>query len=317
MYSTFRTIKEAAMKIIIYLFLVFNLFATDGNDGGNGGSGSDVRLVIVENEVERISDEIFFFFEENQEPRMTFPEINITEFLEIKNQLTIEAAAETLIDKNGVRRTCLNFPTEIKIQCNLDFENLNDLPTAKYILVLHELLGLLGIEESNPNNPRLIQSYSISSRLNRYLSTVSTVKLGLNRSPCDLIEDFQDAEKCLEDYLRINNTNGSLIGHITWRNVRFERIKDDLSHYSPELEITESEFDYYGILKDIEEGGYTYIGINNGQNQRITNIATVSNALLHEMTEYSRGSHVEYIEAIGVYSLGLAEIMVYLLYDGL
>lgn len=92
-------------------------------------------------------------------------------------KLRLEVVEQTLIDRNGITRTCLNFPEAAYIQCNKERLNAlgNDVPT-QYVLVFHELLGLLGVEESSPNE-ELIRSYSISSRLKAYVQKVSTYNL--------------------------------------------------------------------------------------------------------------------------------------------
>lgn len=258
------------MRILTALLLVLNLFASDGNDGGNGGSGEEVTLLQVQSNLNEISGKIFNFFLTQEEAREAFPEINFDEFLALQNEITIIAVNQVLIDKNGMERTCLNFEESKLIQCNLQFADLNSNVPAQFVLLFHEILGVLGIEESSPQNLNLIESYPISSRLNHFISIQREYVLRINSDPCLDVQTYEDAQLCLakmaeEDPNQGHNQNYGFIsdssnGHI--RNVLRS------------LNVEPGNYDFYGIyISPTSEYDYWYVGLTKGNNYQLNRLA--------------------------------------------
>ncbi|MGE3608454.1 MAG: hypothetical protein AB7I27_02610 [Bacteriovoracaceae bacterium] len=168
------------MKQLIFLALLAmasnqNSFAY--NEKGNGGSGEEVEAIVTHQGINEIVTKIGNFFAFNPILQKTFNEFDIQTLVNISKDVKIETSKEELIDKNGISRTCLNFRNENLIKCNEDkFEKISN-PASQFILIFHELLGLLGVEESSPLNEELLSSYKISEKLRPFVKKVSSYDL--------------------------------------------------------------------------------------------------------------------------------------------
>ena len=174
-----KQLKQFMVSTALFAGLVTSLqMAHAGDRAGNGGSGNEVAVVIAQKNISDIAAKIDIFFKKNTEARDEFPEIDFNQLSRVINDVKIVVAEEKLIDKNDQKRTCLNFPEELLIQCNLKEYSLieKDVP-SQFVLVLHELLGLLEVEESSPMNEELSDSYRISQRLKKYVTKVDSYDL--------------------------------------------------------------------------------------------------------------------------------------------
>ena len=158
-----------ALTILLAATLSPKLFAQDRI--GNGGDGGEVELLTQKIQLEATAGKIFQFFSENSELEEVFPEFSREDILALQGKVKFEVSNDVLTDREGAVRTCLNYSAAKRIQCN--YTRLAGLsPTVYFVLNLHELLGILGVEIASIENDYLIESYPISSRLARYVSRV-------------------------------------------------------------------------------------------------------------------------------------------------
>ncbi|MBY0415744.1 MAG: hypothetical protein K2Q18_16340 [Bdellovibrionales bacterium] len=169
------------MKTLLILGTILlgaNAFA--GNEKGNGGSGTESKIVAHQAHLESVSLKIKNFFAKNEKTLATqFPEFNIRTLVGKIGKSQIKVIdAEELLDKDGVSRTCLNFRDSALIECKSSgVESLINSPSALFVLVLHEYLGLIDAEETSPKNPLMIDGYSISKKIAPYVTKVSDYDL--------------------------------------------------------------------------------------------------------------------------------------------
>lgn len=166
-------------KLLILGILLLNVQAF-ASDKGNGGSGSESLLVGQQAQLESVALKLRSFFLKNETAlKPIFPEFNIQDLAKKIKISDIRVVDETkLIDKYGKSRTCLNFPNSSLIECKSSgVEPLFNQPSTLFVLVLHEYLGLIGVEETSPANPTMIAGYSISKRIAPYVSKVNDYDL--------------------------------------------------------------------------------------------------------------------------------------------
>jgi uncharacterized protein YlzI (FlbEa/FlbD family) len=179
-----ESIKQFLVASSLFLgVLTVSSLTYAGDRGGNGGSGDEVSDLIVRENIKDIVSKIGVFFTRNEKAREEFPEVSFPDLFELTSAVKVEVTDEQLIDKNGVDRTCLNFQENSLILCNkskfLKLEN--DVP-SQYVLVFHELLGILGVEESSPNR-EMLESYGTSQKLKRFVTKVSGHDLVYSKGP--------------------------------------------------------------------------------------------------------------------------------------
>ncbi len=177
--------KTLLLSGILLLNLnAFSSFASArGNEKGNGGSGDEVDTVVVQKNIEDIIFKINRFFKINQQMRTQFEAVNFSELATLAGAVKVEIAEEEIFDKDGVNRTCLNFPASSVIQCNKKkILSLKENTPTLYVLIFHELLGLMNIEESSSSNQELIENYKISQNLRRYVTKVDNYDLAVRDS---------------------------------------------------------------------------------------------------------------------------------------
>ena len=149
-----------------------------GDRTGNGGSEDEISNSLSEITYLDFTEQIVTFYNQNPRAKDTFPQIDPDTFEQVTSELTFELSHKELFDKNNMKRSCLNFPDEVKIICNpIDKEKHENDTRVTFILLFHEILGLMGIEESTPENERVIQNYEVSRRLIKYFSKTQTYKL--------------------------------------------------------------------------------------------------------------------------------------------
>ncbi len=122
--------------------------------GRNGGDGLEIQLELIAGQiVEFLKTDI---------GKVEFPMINLAYVEKVMAILDIEVTTETLTDRFGSNRTALNLPADMKIMVNLNRWGLITDPRVHYVLVFHELLGLMEMELGYQSNVSL---YPISSKI--------------------------------------------------------------------------------------------------------------------------------------------------------
>lgn len=174
-------------KLLTYLLtgILFSSIqtATAGDRAGNGGSGDESKLAAQQAVLETTAIKIKNFFNKNKKSlHTTFSEINIEELVSKIEETKIHVVErEDLIDKNGINRTCLNFPESNLIECkSSEIDSLSSNPKALFVMVLHEILGLMQAEETSPRNINVTDGYSISKRIASYVLKVNDYDLVIN-----------------------------------------------------------------------------------------------------------------------------------------
>ncbi|MGE3610242.1 MAG: hypothetical protein AB7I27_11685 [Bacteriovoracaceae bacterium] len=178
------------MRSLIFIFiLLFLQNAMAGGTAGNGGSGDESKIVAAQAQVETVASKLRLFFLKNETLlKVYFPEVDIPKILKlIKSSDLRIVETNDLVDKNGLSRTCLNYPDSQLIECRLDsIESLVDQPAVLFVLIFHEFLGLAGVEETSPKNSSFIDGYSISKRIAPFVTKVNNYDLVME-APCDVI----------------------------------------------------------------------------------------------------------------------------------
>lgn len=151
----------------------FNSYA---NEKGNGGSFSEAYMYGTQDSYRQIILKISSFVTKHDRE---FAEFAPKKFARVSRELKLEIVNKTLVDKNGVSgRTCLNYPSALKIVCDVNkLERIQHNPKAQFVLMAHEVLGLLGIEMTSPYNPEQIDGYKISKRIAKYVTKVADYDL--------------------------------------------------------------------------------------------------------------------------------------------
>ena len=196
MKSSYAQIQVRQFLTATMLFLAvatISQFSFAGDRTGNGGSGDESSLAAQQAQLESVSLKIKNFFIKNRKTlKGVFPEVNISLLIEKIDSAEISAVdKDKLIDKDGINRTCLNFSQTNLIECKAkEIAKLAGNPVALFVLVFHEYLSLMGIEETTPKNPTFIEGYSISKRLAPYVTKVSDYDLQINsktNSDCTMV----------------------------------------------------------------------------------------------------------------------------------
>ena len=167
-------------------FILLNLSTltyASSNEKGNGGSGSESQMVAQQAQLETVSLKIKNFFLKNEVVlQEEFPEFSVQALIKkIKSSDIRVVDTNELLDKDGVSRTCLNYPESSIIECKSPgIEALLEQPSALFVLVFHEYLGLIGVEETSSNNANINDGYSLSKRIAPYVSKVNDYDLVIN-----------------------------------------------------------------------------------------------------------------------------------------
>ena len=165
-----------------------------GDRGGNGGSGGESEIAAQQAQFENVALKIKQFFVQNEdELAPQFKEVNIPNLISKIDSSRILVNDEALTDRHGKKRTCLNFAKENLIHCNATaLKALNESPEALFVLAFHEYLGLLGVEETSPNDPTVVDGYSISKKIAPYVTLVNDYDLRLKNKRCKIGTNSED-----------------------------------------------------------------------------------------------------------------------------
>jgi hypothetical protein len=133
--------------------------------GGNGGDTVSIDLNAVRYELRRVSDELISFListtgQELYEDLDTAKTIELLSDTEVFKIVTMQLRDKFLVDRDAV-----NYPSELKVFLNA--KSLEEAIGTKaiYVLVLHEVFGIQGIETNNAESS--VQGYIESIQLCR------------------------------------------------------------------------------------------------------------------------------------------------------
>ncbi len=159
--------------IIILGLLNFSYAQEFASGGGNGGDILESEKVLIKRDIQMKLSDIASFFQNYPEYQKDFNNFNFKKALELikENRIQIDIVEEKPKDKYGRDRSAVNYPNEKRIEYYYyDLKKAIDEDNkALYVLHFHELGGLVGVEEADPDNEFLIDDYSESSKLARYL----------------------------------------------------------------------------------------------------------------------------------------------------
>ena len=148
------------------------------------------------------SDLKTLFINDEENLKNIFPEFKIKDLVKKMKQIEIVIVNEDLTDKDDVNRTCLNFPNLSKIKCSLkELQKISDYEQSIFILILHEYLGLLGVEETSILNPQYTLGYSISNRITPYITEPSAYDLMIDKT---ILNQYENSIQQKIEYININ-----------------------------------------------------------------------------------------------------------------
>jgi len=159
------------MKFLILLLFISNsTFALDGagDRTGNGGSYSEVDIAAEQEILKQTIGKIVLFFLNNPSLEKEFTEFNKDQLINATRSLSVEVVDYEVFDKHGLKRTCINDLNLIR--CDItELKKINHDPKITFVLMFHELLGLMSVEETSPANASMIDGYSTSKKIAPYV----------------------------------------------------------------------------------------------------------------------------------------------------
>ena len=158
--------------------------------------------------IEARANEMYDFFKKDEKRlQPIFPEFKIKDLLKKMKSTDFEIVDEVLLDKDGVSRACLNFPKKSKIKCRVeDLHETEKIPEIFFALMLHEYLGLMGIEETSIYSDRPDAGYSISSRIASSLTVLKGHDLVLKSANLSELESTMYDQTLTIDFIYDNLT---------------------------------------------------------------------------------------------------------------
>lgn len=179
-----------ASSLFVSMLTISSLtFAYGGDRGGNGGSGDESSIAARQAVLEGTALKIKKFFSVNgARLQREFPEFKVHDLVTAIERSKISVLdVKELKDKHRKNRSCLNYSNSNLIECKYsDVLKLEENPEALFVLIMHEYLGLLGVEETSPQDSSFINGYSISKRLAGYVNKVNDYDLVLVKKTSSL-----------------------------------------------------------------------------------------------------------------------------------
>ncbi|OQW48825.1 MAG: hypothetical protein A4S09_13585 [Proteobacteria bacterium SG_bin7] len=183
------------------LLIIFSLLASNVTHAGREGGAGDSAEIEFKSIGRAISSKL------HDELAGKLPGVDALKFQNAVAETQVIMTSRYL-QKDGRKREALNFPNEKKIEVNRP--NWTKLaPVRKAILVLHEYLGILGLEG---------ESYEISSTLTSIMTEKSILKLVSDSMPimeftCELIRlnpmDARTHEVCGTSFILTTDILGA------------------------------------------------------------------------------------------------------------
>lgn len=189
------------MKILVLLLSLSLLFASPESqvlqaDKGNGGDEITALKISIQKMIVKNLIEIRDFFSNHNELDDYFFEFESKDIIETINQLlsndsiTIvedgnprndDESRTQIYDKFNRPRKAVNYPGRMEVEYDLEeLIKISEDNTGLYLLNLHEVLGLMGVEEKVEDLARS-QKYTISSKLLPFLVHKKTFYLKYDR----------------------------------------------------------------------------------------------------------------------------------------
>lgn len=190
------------------------------NEKGNGGTISEAMLAGKEAELVQVAQKIKrFFLKYPKTMKKVFPMVKTKELVEKINVMSIDVVDQKLVDRYGITRSCLNFRDSDLIQCNYtELEKFKKNPGAIFVLMLHEIFGLMGIEETSPLNATYIEGYKHSKAIYPYATKVEDWDLVMKKGKVGTKSKYTFKEGDVSSRRLVWNPDGSvtLIEPIIW-----------------------------------------------------------------------------------------------------
>ncbi|MBN20694.1 MAG: hypothetical protein CL678_05335 [Bdellovibrionaceae bacterium] len=191
------------MKISIYILTALLSFSQisfaeepqptqEGGIQGGGGKGQAVEFAYWHEKYSKYARNLKRFFEEHRtDLQKIFPELNIDDLVKTLENLKLKMDDRQLVDRYGVSdRTCLNFREYNLIECNINKLNEISNPVVHIILLIHEVFGLLEIEESLPEDIEDIDGYRYSKKFLPFIAETKTIEYKFVINPLSLRKQF-------------------------------------------------------------------------------------------------------------------------------
>lgn len=185
------------MKILMAAMLMFSLTVSAQSEKGNGGDKNASSTAGLRIELMETAFKIRKFFQNNKKDlSQRIPDVNGDDLVKVLDSLAIEVTRDDLHDKHDLMASCLNFPESNLIRCNYSaLKGIEKDPRAIFVIMFHEVLGLLGIEESTPVNIYDISGYKISSKLAPFVTKTANYDLQIsNENNCSVYVSFSGSK---------------------------------------------------------------------------------------------------------------------------
>lgn len=192
------------MKKLFFLFFIiinttlaqkFGIFAL-GTKGGGGGDAHAAEIEYTKSLIQEALFEITELFNK-KEVQKAFPKVDVSELKKRIHYLNLEVKPEAVRDKYKIERTCVNYSEYNLIECNIfKFRAVLNRETL-ITLIFHEVLGLMGLEENNPNKKHLsyISSNKLISYYKKYYKSDYQTFTSLSKKKKTIREEFKSAKK--------------------------------------------------------------------------------------------------------------------------
>lgn len=189
------------------------------NEKGNGGEYDIINKYGVESDFLRIRKELINFLNSDTALNL-YPNIDLKRTIELlEDDEIFELAKENLVDKFNLKRDALNFPENLKVF--LEEESFAKAVGTKaiYVLVLHEVFGLQGVEVNDAESSKF--SYEESLKLWNYIHADTIYSLRDHKSNayvisnrCDFEMDNKIQKYFNKNYKRIGRGERAYLGQI-------------------------------------------------------------------------------------------------------
>ena len=255
--------KILKMIILSGWITIFASTLSAQEEGHRGGWGGDLLEIDLDKMALQILD-----FCKTSKGKSVFPMVPVDYLEKTVGQVDWEVVNRELIDKYGISRTALNFPKIKKVQININRWAMVSDPATRYVLVFHELLGIMELELGYSHNVSL---YPVSSKLLDYYSDLSGELTGSSRQLYELkdvnapsygaeLVNSKSGERvrliCLEPSFKYSCDVFGLVR--TLNGVQAPLISDIISVSLEDLQTLDGKLNriirYYGVSRSLKKG---------------------------------------------------------------
>jgi hypothetical protein len=230
------------MKFLVILFLISVATAHAQSGAGNGG---DPREVQVHQLIEKIA--LFLDSKEVRDLNL-FPEVQVSSVQKKLKDVKVKFVNRPLLDRFFHFRPLMNYPNQNRIRGNRRlWDRLQLDPTAQFVIVGHEVFGLLGIEVAGLFVP---SQYDVSERLAQYVYKAAdgTYHLSLNHSARLNQKMYLSLRSCAAKAVPAteNCTDALVFSNLEREKTTYVRKMNLISHQSEGgSELKEKETDFW------------------------------------------------------------------------